>query len=390
MSQAPAIRAADPSFDRIVNSLRLMLRERGVTPDGLPVFSDLATNGLGYNNLLYIGTVLAELEKTIHAAMPLLVVEEPEAHLHPQLQTLLANYLAKGGADAENSRPVQTIVTTHSPTIASHVDPRFIRVLHASPEGVRCVSIDACGLDDRETRQLRRMFDVTRASLLFARGVILVEGISEALLLPVLARRLGLSLEDKAVSVIPVAGVDFGTLGKLFGKTKLRIPIAIVTDADPPVLHRRGKEETWRNALVVTNKAGVPLKCKRLFALQKLFVNEPQISVEHSSITLEHELALAGDRNAEVVYDAWASCYQEGPDNLPRAELIAETNRVMRANLLWRALCRGRPSHGKAEVAQALAEALDQRDAAGTFVVPEFTVPDYLTRAIRHVRNEAP
>jgi hypothetical protein len=131
------------------------------------------------------------------------------------------------------------------------------------------------------------------------------------------------------------------------------------------------------------------VKCKRLVSLQKLFASEAQVAVEHSAITLEHEVAVAGDRNAEIVYDAWAGCYEEGPDNLTRVELLAEGDRVMRANLLWRALCQGSPSHGKAEVAQALAEVLEQKDPAGEYVVKDFKVPDYLARAIRHARGEA-
>lgn len=390
LSQIPAIRAADPEFDRIVNSLRLLLKQRGTTADGEPIYQDLSANGLGYNNLLFIGTVLAELEKTRHAALPLLFVEEPEAHLHPQLQTLLADFLARHRQPQGTMQRVQTLVTTHSPTIAAHVNPRLIRVLHGNtPEDVRCVSLDACGLDAREAQQLRRMFDVTRASLLFARGVILVEGVSEALLLPVLARRLGLPLEDRAVSVIPVAGVDFATLAKLFGDTKLRLPVSIVTDGDPKTRYPpKDKERLWKNALVSCDKAGRAISCKRLNLLLERF-GGGQVRVEHSKVTLEHELALAGDKNAETLYDAWASCYVEGPDNLRREDLIAEPRREMRAILLWRALCVASPSHGKAELAQALAEALEKRDATNAYSIPDFTVPAYLERAIKHARGVA-
>jgi len=62
MRQDAVIRASPPQFDRIVSNLRLVLRERGFTVDQQPVLAELRSNGLGYNNLLYIATVLSELD----------------------------------------------------------------------------------------------------------------------------------------------------------------------------------------------------------------------------------------------------------------------------------------------------------------------------------------
>jgi len=224
------------------------------------------------------------------------------------------------------------------------------------------------------------MLDVTKATLLFARGVVLVEGISEALLLPALARRLGVKVAEAGVSIIPLAGVDFATIAKLFGQDKLTMPLAIVTDADPAVELNAENEESPK-----PGTAGFDI-CPRVKGLQQTFSGNSQVSVFHSKVTLEYDLAEAGSSNPDVVFEAWASCYERAPRSLAKATIDAASTHQEKALLIWRVLCRGQPAHGKAELAQALAGLLEERQGE-TFSVPTFAVPDYLEAALRHANR---
>jgi len=90
MTQTADLRFSLPEFRRITESLRALI--------GKEQPFELEENGLGYNNLLYIATVLGELQqakKVDEIDFPALLIEEPEAHLHPHLQTVLIEVMSK-------------------------------------------------------------------------------------------------------------------------------------------------------------------------------------------------------------------------------------------------------------------------------------------------------
>lgn len=301
--------------------------------------------------------------------------------------------MAKGGAEDNSHRRVQTIITTHSPTITAHVPIRTIRVLHREPLcGLRCIGLEKCGLTQREADQLRRMFDVTRATLLFARGIILVEGITEALLLPVLARRLGIPLEDKAISVIPICGVDFITISKLFGENKLKIPVSIVTDGDPEiVVPEDGSDKDWRNDVPKKDGKGDFEISKRVKNLHEILAQNGVVRVFNSQVTLEFDLAYAGYCNADIMCDAWERCFQVG--SVPRTfnrVILKECGDSLenRALAAWRGICRSYATRSKSDFAQQLAEMLEEMDDLKQYKITnkEFIIPDYIKASIMHVK----
>ncbi|WP_419932607.1 ATP-dependent nuclease [Candidatus Poriferisodalis sp.] len=116
----------------------------------------------------------------------IVLLEEPEAHLHPQLQHGLVSHLKTVVQD----RPeVQVIVTTHSDEIVSACDPEDLVVFRRTPNGQPISrTIKSFGLKAPRLAMARRHLDVTRSAALFAERAVLVEGTTDAIVLRAIAR----------------------------------------------------------------------------------------------------------------------------------------------------------------------------------------------------------
>jgi len=213
----------DSRLRQLLEKLDLSLESSGESSDGGKL-------GLGSNNLLFMACELLLLTQE-GEGNKLLLIEEPEAHLHTQRQLQVMKYLQ---SQAQENR-VQVIVTTHSPNLASAISLDNMVMIQNS----RAFSLakSETKLESSDYRFLERFLDVTKANLFFARGVVIVEGDAENILLPILAKLIGRDFTEYGVSIVNVGGVGLRRYSKIFQRNdenlgQIGIPVACVTDMD--------------------------------------------------------------------------------------------------------------------------------------------------------------
>lgn len=194
---------------------------------------NIERNGLGRNNLLYISLLLSQLMQQVEKEdkkvfFRLIGIEEPEAHLHPHLQVHLSRNI-----DTESSDKRQIIITSHSTHITSQLSLDDTIVLYHDENENKIKPYYLFKNIPKESKNyLSRYLDATKSTLFFARKVILVEGISEQLLIPEFFKIIyNESLEQKGISLINVGSTAFEHFLRIL-KEGYFIKGLVLTDSD--------------------------------------------------------------------------------------------------------------------------------------------------------------
>ncbi len=349
-------------FNKLVDNLKIQMP---IYADNLLAgdpakqkYFELYQNGLGYNNLIYTATVLGdlkqrkELQKESYAA---LLIEEPEAHLHPQLQNLFFNYLNK----LDTEQGFQIFISSHSPTITAKADLKSVIVLQSQANKIYALSLNQSGLTPDNKKYLQKFLDVTKSQIFFSNGVILVEGISEALLMPVFSKIISANcnaeydIEKAGIELVNLNGVAFSHFANLFNNEdesrNLKTRCSLITDDD-----------TAEVTDEITSRAKIAKELEK--KTLKVFLAER---------TFEFELFVAG--NKDILLSIFAEMHPVAAGRIVAGADI----KVHAANFLEKVAA----NKAKSELAHRLSIKL----ASDAEARNSFKVPAYIVNAIKYV-----
>ena len=422
---------SEPNFEgeltesEIYSILHLIIKqETGMT---LPIDK----NGLGYNNLIFMSLLLAKMQVDADGkylgsnakVFPMLVIEEPEAHLHPTMQDKFIKFLNK---NIKEKKVKQIFVTTHSTfiTAASQLDALIclyrdgINVCVAYPG--KAFESNKGGekvINETSKKYVQRFLDATKSNMLFAEKIIMVEGIAEQLLIPIMAEYEGISLADNHVAVLQVGGRYFEHFLWLFdlkNSSAINRKVACITDIDPIRKKKGVKGATFTKCYPYEyGIEGEIYEYQYNTALIKKYPTQEDSNIQIFSQnkkdgkTLEYQLALDNPSstllltesisNANEIEELMNMFNQKSVDDmLERLHDSMENNRIKTAiqKSKWedyekkKAIIASRylNSVGKGENALELASLLkDNLLLKGTDDYKEFIIPDYILNAIKWV-----
>ena len=213
-------------MEKLLQSLKLWVGD----PDEEGHEGRLWELSLGGANLIYLSLKLLEFErvKRQNKIANFILIEEPEAHIHTHIQKTLFQNLKQ--------QNTQIFISTHSTHISSVSQISSMNILGRGKQ-IAEVYNPSNQLTKKERTRLERYLDASRTNLLFAKGVILVEGDAEQILLPILVKNvLGVSLDEIGISLINIGSTGFANVAKLFHSDRVRRNCSILTDNDVSIV----------------------------------------------------------------------------------------------------------------------------------------------------------
>lgn len=210
--------------EKLLQSLKLFIGEPGEEYEG-----GIHELSLGGANLIFLTLKLLEFKyrKSKDTFANFLIIEEPEAHIHNHIQKTLFDKLDYGDT--------QIIYSTHSTQISEVSNVENINIL-AKKLNYAEVYQPSTGLSAENINQVQRYLDAVRTNLLFAKGVILVEGDAEEILIPIMVKKVfGVSLDELGISLINIRSTGFENVAQLFHNDRIQRKCAILTDLDDAI-----------------------------------------------------------------------------------------------------------------------------------------------------------
>lgn len=210
--------------DKLLQSLRLFIGEPKEDHEG-----SIHELSLGGANLIYLTLKLLEYKyrKNEETFANFLFIEEPEAHIHTHIQKTLF--------DKINFEETQIIYSTHSTHISEVSRISNMNIL-SKKRNYAEVFQPAKNINTQWVVRIERYLDAVRSNLLFAKGVILVEGDAEEILIPILVKKVfGVSLDELGISLINIRSTGFENIAKVFHNDRIRRNCSIITDLDAAI-----------------------------------------------------------------------------------------------------------------------------------------------------------
>lgn len=272
-------------MEKLLQSLKLWVGD----PDEVGYAGRLWELSLGGANLIYLSLKLLEFEKIKKRdkIANFILIEEPEAHIHNHIQKTLFQKI--------NRENTQIFITTHSTHISSVCKISSMNIL-----GKECqktlVFNPSNGLTSNEVIKLERYLDISRNNLLFAKGVILVEGDAEQILIPALVYSvLGITLDELGISLINIGSTGFSNIAILFHNNRVRRKCSIITDSDKSFYklpdESTSSDKEYNKSCLASEKSGVQRKKKLdVFCEENIWIKP--FYAQH---TFEVDFLLAGN-----------------------------------------------------------------------------------------------